>query len=73
MSDYNENHSTQQEKEFLNGLGGWSKHVNKPEGTGMTKEELLQSYLVTMHLRQEWGSIDKVEVKRYVRFLLRQE
>lgn len=54
------------EVEFLEGLGRWAMHPQKPEGTGLSRLQLLENYHATMHLRGDWGFLDREKVRKVV-------
>ena len=64
-----ERHSfkTKNEINFLNKLGTW---ITQKPGN---RVELLQKYLVAWHDRENWGEIDRLEVRGYALTLLNNE
>ena len=67
--EQNEHHSyqTKHEINFLNKLGDW---VTQKPGN---RVELLRKYLDVWHDRENWGEIDKLEVRGYAVTLLNNE
>ena len=62
-----ESWQTKHEIRFLNGLGGW---VTQKPGN---RVELLKKYLLMWHDRENWGEIDRLEVRGYALTLLNNE
>ena len=62
-----ESWQTKHEINFLNKLGTWVKQ--KPGN----RVELLQKYLLMWHDRENWGEIDRLEVRGYAMTLLNNE
>ena len=64
---------TFREKLFLDRLGEWSRCPHKPEGTGLSRLELLKRYRDTQGERRCWAGIDEMTIEEYVDELIRQE
>ena len=62
-----ESWQTKHEIRFLNGLGDW---VTQRPGN---RVELLRKYLDAWHDRENWGEIDRLEVRGYALTLLNNE
>lgn len=59
---------TEQEKKYLKNIGTHMNHKSK-----FTRLELLESYKKSMKSRQNWGSMNKDEIKRFVDELISEE
>lgn len=57
-------HSTEDEHQFLDGLGGWSNSTNK------TRQQLLAGYYQAALQRTDWGRIDRAAILGRCRFEL---
>jgi len=62
-----ESWQTKHEIRFLNGLGTW---ITQKPGS---RAELLKKYVDAWHLRENWGEIDRLEVRGYALTLLNNE
>jgi hypothetical protein len=68
-------HGTEMEKVFLDGLGSFYKGsvLNKDvaETWLQRRRRLLANYQAAMATRKDWGMVDKKEIARYVKRLLK--
>lgn len=63
MAKKMEDWTTKSELRYLKGLAG-----DLPSARGrMTREQKLQNYLNTMHIRTNWGSINRDMIADYLR------
>ena len=62
--------ATEKEKQFLRYLGIWSRSRSNPEGTRLSRLELLLRYQKTLHLWGKPGEINKARIARYVSELI---
>ena len=73
MTDKHGPYTTYREIVFLDGLGRWARHAGNPQGTTLSRRELLWNYYSTLEKRALWGHIDPEEVMDHVQRLLRGE
>ncbi len=57
-------HSTEDEHQFLDGLGGWSNRATT------TRRQLLEGYYQAALHRKDWGRIDRTAILERCRFEL---
>lgn len=61
-------YATEQEKEFLDGLGRWSLLIGK-----VPRIDLLKGYQHAIRSRNCWGAINRFEIERHVVMLIERQ
>ena len=65
--------TTGNEQDFLRGMGTWSVSRHHRRGNMKSRAEQLRGYLRSAAHRSDWGAMNKAEVLRTARTLLRIE
>ena len=65
--------TTGNEQDFLRGMGRWSLFKGHRRGNMKSRAEQLRGYLRSAERRSDWGAMNKAEVLRTARTLLRIE